>query len=128
MLPLLRLHQTLRMIMVAIISELSSSLASRQLRKPVLMGRDSMDPILTSMAIMRFISSVIELAAAFLILNSRGVERALRINAALGLVGPLIFTAVSLLGLVGISGKLSFAKLLIILIGVILVLIGTSAS
>ena len=87
-----------------------------------------MDPILTSMAIMRFISSVIELAAAFLILNSRGVERALRINAALGLVGPLIFTAVSLLGLAGLSGKLSFAKLLIILIGVILVLIGTSAN
>jgi hypothetical protein len=86
------------------------------------------DPILISMAIIRFISSFIELTAALLFLQSKSVEKAMRINAALGLVGPLIFTAVSLLGLVGISGKLSFAKLLIILIGVILVLIGTSAS
>jgi len=86
-----------------------------------------MDPILTSMAIMRFISSLIELTAAFLFLKSRSVEKALRINAALGLVGPLIFAGVSLLGLAGLSGKVSFSKLIIIFIGIVLVLIGTSA-
>jgi len=86
-----------------------------------------MDPILTSMAVMRFISSLIELAAAFLFLKSKSVEKALRINAALGLIGPLIFMGVSLLGIAGLSGKISFAKLIIIFVGVVLVLIGTTA-
>ncbi|NLZ53920.1 MAG: YqhV family protein [Thermoanaerobacteraceae bacterium] len=87
-----------------------------------------MDPIVTSMAIMRFISSIIELAAALLFLKSKSVEKALRINATLGLIGPLIFMGVSLLGLAGISGKITFAKLIIILAGVMLVLIGTTAE
>ncbi|MFY9312066.1 MAG: DUF2619 domain-containing protein, partial [Tepidanaerobacteraceae bacterium] len=46
------------------------------------------------MAIIRFISSFIELTAALLFIQSKSVEKAMRINAALGLVGPLIFTAV----------------------------------
>jgi len=87
-----------------------------------------MDPILTSMAVMRFISSLIELTAAFLFLKSKSVEKALRINATLGLIGPLIFMGVSLLGLAGLSGKVSFAKLIIIFVGVMLVLIGTSTG
>ncbi|HHY42830.1 MAG TPA: YqhV family protein [Thermoanaerobacterales bacterium] len=87
-----------------------------------------MDPILTSMAIMRFISSAIELVAALLFLKSKSVEKAIRINAALGLIGPLIFLGVSLLGITGLSGKVSLTKLIIIFTGVILVLIGTSAG
>jgi len=78
------------------------------------------------MAIMRFISSLIELTAALLFIKSRSVEKAIRINAALGLVGPLIFTGVSILGLAGLSGKISFEKLIIIFIGILLVFIGTS--
>ena len=87
-----------------------------------------MDPILTSMAIMRFVSSFIELSAALLFSKSKSVEKALRINATLGLIGPLIFMGVSLLGIAGISGKVSFIKLIIIFTGVVLVLIGTSAG
>lgn len=87
-----------------------------------------MDPILASMTIMRIISSLIELTAAFLFLKSKSVEKALRINATLGLIGPLIFMGVSLLGLAGLSGKVSFAKLVIILAGVLLVLIGTASQ
>jgi len=87
-----------------------------------------MDPILTSMAIMRFISSAIELVAALLFLKSKSVEKAIRINAVLGLIGPLIFLGVSLLGITGLSGKVSLTKLIIIFTGVILVLIGTSAG
>ena len=87
-----------------------------------------MDPILISMAIMRVISSLIELTAAFLFLKSKSVETALRINATLGLIGPLIFMGVSLLGITGISGKVSFIRLVIILTGVLLVLIGTATK
>lgn len=87
-----------------------------------------MGPILTSMAVMRIISSLIELTAAFLFLKSKSVETALRINAVLGLIGPIIFMGVSLLGITGLSGKVSLAKLIIILAGVLLVLIGTTAK
>lgn len=87
-----------------------------------------MEPILTSMAVMRIISSLIELTAAFLFLKSKSIETALRINAALGLIGPMIFMGVSLLGITGLSGKASFAKLIIIFLGVMLVLIGTTAK
>lgn len=87
-----------------------------------------MDPILTSMAIMRVISSLIELTAAFLFLKGKSVETALRINASLGLIGPLIFMGVSLLGITSLSGKVSFIRLVIILTGVLLVLIGTATK
>ncbi|HHX24264.1 MAG: DUF2619 domain-containing protein [Tepidanaerobacteraceae bacterium] len=87
-----------------------------------------MDPILTSMAIMRVISSLIELTAAFLFLKGKSVQTALRINASLGLIGPLIFMGVSLLGITSLSGKVSFIRLVIILTGVLLVLIGTATK
>jgi hypothetical protein len=56
------------------------------------------------------------------------VETALRINALLGLVGPVIFAGVSFLGICAMAGKVSMAKLIIIFTGVILVLIGTSSK
>jgi len=87
-----------------------------------------MDPILISMAIMRVISSLIELTAAFLFLKGKSVQTALRINASLGLIGPLIFMGVSLLGITSLSGKVSFIRLVIILTGVLLVLIGTATK
>jgi len=84
------------------------------------------DPILIAMASMRLVSALIELGAAMLFIKYRSVEKAIRINATLGLLGPLIFMGVSLLGLTSLSGKVSFMKLVIISIGVILVMIGTA--
>lgn len=87
-----------------------------------------MNPLLISMALMRVVSSLIELIAAILFLRFKSLETALRINAVLGLIGPAIFTVVSLLGIIGISGKVSFVKLVIIFVGVLLVLIGTVSN
>ncbi|ADL08948.1 YqhV family protein [Thermosediminibacter oceani] len=87
-----------------------------------------MEKLLFAMAVMRFISATIEFTAAMIFLRLKSVEAALRINALLGLVGPLIFTAVSLIGIFGMAGKVSTTKLLIIFTGVLLVLIGTRAG
>jgi type IV secretory pathway VirB2 component (pilin) len=46
----------------------------------------------------------------------------------LGLAGPLVFAGVSLLGLAGLAGRVSWIKLVVIFIGIILVLIGTSSK
>lgn len=77
------------------------------------------------MGIMRFVSATIELGAAFLIMRLARVDAAIQINAALGLVGPAIFISVTLLGIAGLSGKISVTKLLMIAGGVVLVLLGS---
>lgn len=76
------------------------------------------------MGIMRFISAAMELAAAFLIMRIARIDTAIQLNAVLGLVGPAIFVSVTLLGVAGLSGKISVPKLLMIAAGVVLVLLG----
>jgi len=49
----------------------------------------------------------------------------LRLNSALGLVGPVIFAVVSAMGLAAGLGRIHPQKLLLILLGVILVILGT---
>ncbi len=80
---------------------------------------------LNSMAAVRVISGLLEIIVAFLFLKGGRVENALRMNAFLGLIGPLIFLLVSILGVVAIAVKVSWPKMAIICLGIILVLIGT---
>lgn len=87
-----------------------------------------MEPVTVSMAVMRFISSLLELIAAILILKFRNVQTALRINAFLGLIGPMIFIGVSFLGIYNLADKLPWKKLILIFLGVILILIGTTSG
>jgi len=87
-----------------------------------------MDTILISMFVMRVISSLIEFCGAVLFLKFNNVETALRINAVLGIIGPLFFTLISFLGLYSLAGKVSLVKLLIIFAGIILVIIGTATK
>lgn len=77
------------------------------------------------MAALRFVSSAIECAAAFYILRLFRVEDALRVNAALGMVGPTILIVVTLIGLVGIAEKLSIERIVLIFISVVLIFIAT---
>jgi hypothetical protein len=81
--------------------------------------------ILSSMALLRIISGLLEIAAALLILRLQRVETALRINAFLGLVGPVIFLLVSVMGLIAVAIKLSPYKIGLVITGIILVLLGT---
>lgn len=73
----------------------------------------------------RAISACIEVTAAILLLRMTDPRAMLRLNGALGLVGPIIFITVSALGLAASLGKVQPGKLLLVLTGVILVLFGT---
>lgn len=80
--------------------------------------------VVAGMALMRFISAGIELTAALLMLRLGKIDAALRINATLGLVGPVVMIGVTALGIVGLAHQISYGKLLLIVGGVGLVLYG----
>ena len=82
------------------------------------------DKIVFSMAMVRFLSCMIEFTAAVLFLKFNSIEKALKINAVLALVGPTIMSVVMAMGLAGLSGKVSGSKFLIILGGVLLIFYG----
>jgi Protein of unknown function (DUF2619). len=78
--------------------------------------------LVTSMALFRVLSGTVEVAAALLMLHFGRLETAFQINAALGLFGPTIMVIVSMLGLVGLAGKISYGRLGLIAAGVLLIL------
>lgn len=80
--------------------------------------------IVLAMALLRVASGSVELIAAFLIYRFGNVEKALVVNSSLALVGPLIFMAVTALGLTGMADRLSFGKLAWVAAGVLCLLIG----
>lgn len=86
-----------------------------------------MEPTTTvhNMALIRVVSGLLEIVVAIIFLKLGKVESALRMNSFLGLIGPLVFIAVSALGIVAIAVKLSWLKVAIICLGIILVLLGT---
>lgn len=81
--------------------------------------------VLNSMATVRVISGLLEIIVAFVILKAGRVETALRMNAFLGIIGPLVFIIVSVFGIAAIAVKLSWLKIAFLSLGIILVLIGT---
>lgn len=82
------------------------------------------DKIVFGMATMRCLSSIIEISAALLMLKYDSVAKALKINAALALIGPTIMLVVTTLGLAGISGKIPVSRFLFIIVGVVLIFVG----
>jgi hypothetical protein len=76
------------------------------------------------MAGMRLLSATVELTAAWLMARA-SLPRAVAINAALGMVGPLIFAGVSAVGITGLAGRVSPARLALAALGVALVLWST---
>lgn len=77
------------------------------------------------MAAIRFLSASIEITAALIMLRYNRVDTALRINGILGLVGPTILIAVTLLGITGLAGRISLGKIALVFMGVYLILFGT---
>jgi putative exporter of polyketide antibiotics len=76
------------------------------------------------MAALRVFSGSLEILAALLILKVNQVEKALLINSGLAIVGPFILLTTTAIGLVGISDRISFAKIAWIMLGVSCILIG----
>lgn len=81
--------------------------------------------VVLAMAAIRALSVLAEVAGLVLILTSGRIERALRVNSALGLVGPLVFITVSVVGLTGLAGRVGHWRLAVIALGVLLVFLGT---
>jgi len=81
--------------------------------------------ILMAMVFMRILSGLIELSAALLMHYFNNVSTAIRINAILGLIGPIILIIVTSLGLIEIREQINYFNLLLIFIGVSLILIAT---
>lgn len=81
------------------------------------------------MAMVRLLSAAIEFSAAMLmLLRFRSPAEALRLNAILGMIGPLVFLVVSLLGLAGLARELPGSRLALIGAGILLILLGTTRS
>lgn len=80
---------------------------------------------LLGMVLLRALSASIEVTAVLLMLRMARVEQALRLNAALGLVGPLIFLLVTALGLAGMADKISPLRLALVGAGFLMILWGT---
>lgn len=83
-----------------------------------------MNKIVLTMASLRFMSGSIELIAAILMLRLATIEKALLVNSTLALVGPLVLLTTTTIGLVGIAEKLSFGKMIWIIVGVSCLFIG----
>lgn len=80
-----------------------------------------LDKHVLGMALLRLFSAGIELSAALLMLKLNRVEDALRINAALSLVGPTVLLTVTAVGLAGLAGRVPFTRLVLVVAGVALI-------
>lgn len=81
--------------------------------------------VVNSMAGLRIVSGLIEIVAAIIIIRFGRVETALRINAFLGLIGPIVFIVVSALGIVAVAVRIVPFKILLLAVGFLMVLWGT---
>jgi len=84
------------------------------------------DKIVVGMALIRILSCMIELSAAILMLKFNRVETALKINAVLAFIGPMILMSVMILGLFGMAGKMPTSKMFFIILGVLFIFYGAS--
>ena len=80
--------------------------------------------IALTMGLLRLLSGILELSAGSLMIYFNNVEIALKINALLALIGPTIMIMVTSLGLVGIAGNVSLAKMFTVASGAALIFIG----
>ncbi|QDS34636.1 DUF2619 domain-containing protein [Brevibacillus brevis] len=83
-----------------------------------------LEKAIMGMAALRVFSGSIEIIAALIILKVNQVEKALLINSGLAIVGPIILITTTTIGLLGMSDRVSFAKIAWILVGISCILIG----
>ncbi len=82
------------------------------------------DRIVLGMSLIRVISGLIELMAAFLMFKFNSKKIAFEINSFLALVGPTVMLLVTSLGLIGLANRLSLTQIVVIIVGVILIFVG----
>lgn len=83
-----------------------------------------LNKVVLSMAVLRMVSGSIEVIAALIMLRLNQIDKALIVNSGLALVGPVILITTTTIGLAGIADKISFTRLLWILLGVSCIFFG----
>ncbi len=83
------------------------------------------DKVVYGMALLRIVSSMIELSGACFMLYFGTASKALQVNGALSLVGPFVLVAVTALGISGIADSIHWSRILFIVIGVAFILLGS---
>ncbi|SEB69507.1 YqhV family protein [Paenibacillus sp. GP183] len=83
-----------------------------------------LNKIVMSMASLRLMSGSLEIIAALLMIRFNQIEKALLVNSGLALLGPLVLLSTTTIGLAGIAEKLSYGKMLWVLVGVSCIFIG----
>lgn len=81
--------------------------------------------VVGGMALLRAVSGLIEVTAAFLMLRAGRVGPALQLNASLGLIGPAVNLLVCALGLVFVAVRFSFWRTGLVALGVVFIWLGT---
>ncbi|MCR9038811.1 YqhV family protein [Bacillus sp. L381] len=84
----------------------------------------SINSTVLTMAGLRVLSSLIELSAAIIMIITNDIRKAVVVNSILAVVGPMIFIITMTIGIYQIAGQLSYAKLILIFAGVVLILAG----
>lgn len=82
------------------------------------------DKYVLGMVVLRLASGSLEVLAAFTMLRLNDIERALLVNSALALAGPIILISTTTIGLVGIADRLSWSKMAWIAAGIACLFIG----
>ncbi|WP_087972823.1 YqhV family protein [Oceanobacillus rekensis] len=80
------------------------------------------------MALLRMLSGSIEIFAAYMMIRFNEIEKALIINSSLALVGPLILIITTTIGLNSVADKISFDKLIWIILGVTFIIFGIKSN
>ncbi|MDI3299669.1 MAG: YqhV family protein [Bacillota bacterium] len=83
-----------------------------------------LEPYVGAMVLVRFISACIELTGATLMARFNRVDAALRVNALLGMAGPLVLLTATAIGVAGIAGEMPLWRIGVIFLGVALILLG----
>lgn len=85
------------------------------------------DKFVFGMAGVRLLSGMMEFFAALLMLKLNRVDQAMKVNAVLAFIGPMVMLTATGIGLAGLAGKVSPVKMAIIASGVVLIFIGVTS-
>ncbi|USG63655.1 YqhV family protein [Brevibacillus ruminantium] len=83
-----------------------------------------LEKAIVGMAALRIMSGSLEVLAALFILKVNEIEKALLINSGLAMVGPLVLLSTTTIGLIGMSDRISFAKIMWIFLGIVCIFVG----
>lgn len=81
--------------------------------------------MLWTVRLLRGLSALVEVIVFLALLRAKSMPQAIRLSTVPGLMGPVIFIAVMLLGVAGVAGRISPVKLGALLIGAAMILWST---